>query len=149
MKPYAFRLEVVLKTRRIEAAMERQRVAMLVREATRAASDVARLAKECEANLFSVDDLDAPQFIARIEQQARLADMLAQAYATHDAFTALLASERQVAAAAERHVAVLERLDARRRNEWIVNSWREDTKLLDENSNARTATRMLEASHDN
>ena len=128
MKGYTFRLGTVLRVRHVEVLMARQRVGVAARMLSDAAVRERRLTAEYEASIGSADEIYGAGFIAAFESGHRLAAMVATSVAGRVELQQRLVAERLEALRAERRVAVLERLDDRRRREWLTGVQRETSR---------------------
>lgn len=139
MKKYAFRLEAVLRVRRIEE--ERAMAALLA--ANRALTEAEA---ELERRLAHYRQVGAPQGVlahdqylkVRSRQDAAAAGVVA-AGATRVMAEAEVARARDLWASAATKVKALERLDDRRRQEHAAAGLREEIVVLDEVAAARLA----------
>ena len=145
MKSYSFRLGTVLRVRRVEALMARQRVGVAARVLADAALRERELTADYQASIGLAHDLDGAGFMAALESGERLATMVATAVAERMESEERLVAERLEALRAERRVAVLERLDDRRRREWLAGVQREDVAVLDDFATVRAAAGSMGA----
>jgi hypothetical protein len=145
MKSYSFRLGTVLRVRRVEALMARQRVGVAARVLADAAVRERELTADYQASIGLAHDLDGAGFMAALESGERLATMVATAVAERMESEERLVAERLEALRAERRVAVLERLDDRRRREWLAGVQREDVAVLDDFATVRAAAGSMGA----
>lgn len=132
MKRYAFRLESVLKVRRIQAARARADLAM-------ANLAVAAAENTLRAHVDTYDELPRPSGTMTHEQFATTEGALRRSAAT---VTALAAHREAARARAQDHrnawsfaaqrVSVLERLDDRQRDEYQIEADREAEHLVDD-----------------
>jgi len=143
VRAYSFRLATVLRVREVGAALAQQRVAQLSTELRRALETERIVTERYEAAIQPQGELDSSPFVAGLEQGERLAGVLASARAASAAQAARLQIARLECAGAERRVAVLERLDERRRRDWVEAVWHEDVTVLDDISTIRAATRLI------
>ena len=142
MKAYHFRLERVAHLRRGQGVLARQAVARIVRQLEHAATDEAVSSRLYESFVTSEQPVESAAFLARFQQGERLAGAVVDAGRLRAERQHQLAQAREVASRAERNVAVLEKLDQRRRREWITQAQREDTAILDEFATVRAAARQ-------
>lgn len=145
MKGYSFRLGTVLRVRRVEALLARQRVGTAARVLATAVGREREMTETYQAGIRLSGELDGTAFVAAQESGERFAGMLASAVAARTTLEDRLAAERFEAVRAERRVAVLERLDERRRREWLVAVQREDVAVLDDYATVRAAKSAMEA----
>ena len=89
--------------------------------------------------------LDGTAFVAEHERGERLAGMLSAAVDERGALETRLSSERLDSLKAERRVAVLARLDERRRMEWMAAVQHEDVAVLDDFATGRAAAGAMAA----
>jgi hypothetical protein len=144
MKAYTFRLGTVLRIRGVESLLARQQVGVAGR-ALGAASGRERSAIETyEATARPPGELEGSGFVAARERGERLASVMLSATAARAAHERDLWAQRRAALGAERRVAVLERLDDRRRREWFVAVQHEDVAILDDFATVRAAARAME-----
>ena len=139
MKAYRFRLEAVAHLRRGQALLARQEVARILRELEQAAADEVSAARVYESFVSSEHPVDANAFLARFEQGERLTASVLDAAALRSERQRQLLAAQEAALRAERAVALLDKLDQRRRSEWVQQAFREDTAVLDEFATTRAA----------
>ncbi len=145
MNAYSFRLGAVLRVRRVESLLSRQRVGMAARGLATAVGREQTTSQAYEAGITCSGELDGAAFVAGQERGGRLAGMLAVAVAERAMADDRLSAERLESVRAERRVAVLERLDERRKREWMVAVQREDVAVLDDFATVRAAAAAIEA----
>jgi hypothetical protein len=149
MKAYSFRLGAVLRVRRVETLLARQRVGAVSRDLGRAVVREAEISATYENGTRASGCLDGAAFLANYERGGRLAGMLVSAGEVRSDLETCLGSERLRAVLAERKVAVLERLDERRRLEWLAAVQHEDVAVLDDFATGRAAAGAMAATrHD-
>jgi len=141
MKAYRFGLAAVAQVRRGQALQARQEVARILRQMERAFADEACRAQLYQGFLESEQPVPGHAFMARFEQGERLAATVAGAARRRHELEGQLSQARQAALQAERNLALLEKLDQRRRHEWVLAAQREDAAILDEFATVRAATR--------
>ncbi len=139
MKNYTFRLGTVLRVRRVESLLARQRLGTAARSLAGAVIREQEATGAYEADIRSLGELSADAFVAAREKGERRAEMMTEAAADHDAASRCLDEERARTVHAERRVAVLEKLDERRRQEWLATVQREDAAVLDDFATVRAA----------
>ncbi len=145
MKGYSFRLGTVLRVRRVEALLARQRVGVAARVLSAAVVREREITETYQAGIRLSGEFDGAAFIAAHERGERLARMLASAAGERAVLEAHLGAERLEAVQAERRVAVLERLDKRRRREWLAVVAHEDVAVLDDFATVRAAAGAMGA----
>jgi flagellar FliJ protein len=139
LKAYRFALESVLRARRAQENLARQRLAQAngrFRDA-RALHQAAGDAYRCAAREPAPSDRDA--FVAARAHEMRMAEAVERAFRT--------AKEREVETAtcytawveAGKLVASLERLDRRRREEWALEMLRDEAAAIDDVVTSRWA----------
>ena len=148
MKAYSFRLGAVLRVRRVETLLARQRVGAAARDLGCAVVHEREITATYEDGTRPSGSLDGTAFLATYERGQRLAGMLVSAADVRSAREARLGSERLEAVLAERRVAVLERLDERRRLEWLAAVQHEDVAVLDDFATGRAAAGAMTAARD-
>jgi hypothetical protein len=141
---FSFRLASVLRVRRVEAAVAHGQVAEAARLLARAAAREREIAESYRRGNESITETDGVAFIASFERGGRLAEMLAEATRARSGLETRLGEAQSMATVAEQRVKMLDRLQERRRAEWLDGLQREDTAELDEFS-ARRATRTAMA----
>jgi len=139
MKSYAFRLGTVLRVRRVESLLARQHLGTAARALAQAVVREQEATSAYEADIRPPSELSADAFVAARERNERLAKMMTEAAADHDAAGRRLEAERVRTVRAERRVAVLEKLDERRRQEWLATVQREEAAVLDDFATVRAA----------
>jgi len=139
MKAYRFRLEAVAHLRRGQALLAHQEMARIQRELEQAKANEIASARLYEAFVSSEHPVDANAFLARFEQGERLTASVLDAALARSGRERKLAAAREAALRAERAVALLDKLDQRRRSEWVQQALREDTAVLDEFATTRAA----------
>jgi flagellar biosynthesis chaperone FliJ len=145
MRAYSFRLLSVQRVRGVELARARHQVAALARALAAARSRELQLAQSCSANSTPLGEATAQQFIAAQEHESRLADALATATEQRRVIEAQLSRARGEAVQAEARAGVLDRLEERRRNEWIAELNQEDAAELDEFATSRATAATTKA----
>jgi hypothetical protein len=145
VKSYSFRLGTVLRVRRVETLLARQSVGVAARVLASALVREQEMVDIYEQAARPRGELDGAAFVAAHERGGRLAGMLASAVDERAAHEARLGAERLEAVRAERRVAVLERLDERRRVEWMAAVQHEDVAVLDDFATGRAAARAMAA----
>jgi flagellar biosynthesis chaperone FliJ len=148
MRAYSFRLQSVQRVRSVEVARARQRVAVLARALASARRRELELKESYSSRSTLIGETSARQFLAQQDHERRLAESLAAATSERQVIEAQLFRARGEAGQAEIDEGVLEHLDDRRRNEWIVALRREDTLELDEFATLRAAVTATEATRD-
>ena len=140
MRRYQFRLGALLRVRRVEASLARERVAAASRRLN-SASQVLQVAERRYVALPELltpsDQLSFSDWRARGERAA-LALYEAKRRASEAA--ALREQERVRAARADQRVRALERLEARRLGEWKLAAARADSAALDDFATVRFVT---------
>jgi hypothetical protein len=145
MKGYSFRLGTVLRVRRVEALQARQRVGVAARSLAVAVGLEREATQSYESSLDCYGELDGPDFLAAQQSGERLAAMMASSSVVRITQERRLGAQRLAALHSERRVAVLERLDERRRREWLVAVQHEDVAVLDDFATVRAATGAIGA----
>jgi flagellar biosynthesis chaperone FliJ len=145
MKGYSFRLGTVLRVRNVESLLARQRVGMAARGLAEAIGREKQISETYQASIRLSSEVDGAAFLATRESGERLAAMMASAVVERAKREELLGAKRLEAVQAERRVAVLERLDERRRREWLLSEQREDVAVLDDFATVRAAGGAIEA----
>ncbi|MGA2528138.1 MAG: hypothetical protein ABSG36_03130 [Acidimicrobiales bacterium] len=145
MKNYSFRLATVLRIRRVESLLARERVGVAARRLTTAVAREREVSGWYQAGIAWIGELDSAAFAAAQQRGERLAEIVVTAAEQRAVSEAHLVTERLGAVRAERRVAVLERLDDRRRREWLAGVAREDVALLDDFANVRAASGSIGA----
>jgi flagellar protein FliJ len=139
MKRFRFRLEQVLRVRRIEE--DRAKVALL--EANRAAHDAAVAVEERLAEYATRSFPSGPHSYAEFERTLFLLDAAAGAVdlarINHRAALDVVAQRRAEWLATRQRVDALERLESRRRDEYAVELRRAEDLLVDDLVVARHA----------
>jgi hypothetical protein len=148
MKAYSFRLGAVLRVRRVETLLARQRVGAAARDLGLAVVRERDITAAYDDGTRPPGRLEGTAFLANYERGERLAGMLVSATDLRSAREAHLGSERLEAVLAERRVAVLERLDERRRLEWLAAVQHEDVAVLDDFATGRAAAGTMTAARD-
>jgi hypothetical protein len=148
MRAYSFRLQSVQRVRSVEVARARQRVAALARALAAARSRELELEESYSSRTTIVGESSAGQFHAQQDHERRLAESLVAATREREVIEAQLFRARGEAGQAEINEGVLEHLDDRRRNEWIVALRREDSLELDDFATLRAAVTSVEATRD-
>jgi flagellar export protein FliJ len=139
LKRFRFRLEQVLRVRRIQEDMARGALMLANREARAAADQVnARIAEYAAASRPS----GAQTYEAFNRMQARLdnaAGAITMARAVYQQALEVVEGRRAEWAAAQQRVAALERLEERRRDEYAIEFRRAEDRLVDDLVVARHA----------
>jgi flagellar export protein FliJ len=132
VKRYRFRLEAVLRVRRIEE--ERELAAFAA--ARRAAAAAERAARDCLHRYQSLPapgaQMVAPDFIGARGRLALAADTLSNANAAHAGAVRHVESQREQWTVAAQRVSSLERLDLRKREEYEIDVRRDEDKTVDD-----------------
>lgn len=137
MKRYQFRLDHLLRVRQAQEEMALQRLAaanIALRQAV--AASEAQLERYL-ALYEGSQALDVTAFRAEWDQRERHAAMLAEARRIATEAAAAASARSQEWAAARRRVKALERLDARRRQEYEVEVGRAEAAMVDDISTTR------------
>jgi hypothetical protein len=139
MKSYSFRLGTVLRVRRVEALLARERVGVAARSLATAVGHERVATATYQVAVGRTGELEGPAFLAAQQQGDRLAAMMAASASERAASERRLGAQRLAALQSERRVAVLERLDERRRREWLIAVQHEDVAVLDDFATVRAA----------
>jgi len=145
-KAFTFRLETVLRVRRVEETRAREVLGATTRQVSRRMAELRRAQASCDALPSVLPPMTPAAFEAfrerarwLAESAARAAEELQQAVVEH-----ALAREEMIAA--KRRVSALERLAERRFREWQDEFARAEMVELDDVVNSRTAALRIEAS---
>ena len=92
-----------------------------------------------QASIGHAGELEGPAFLAAQQRGERLAEMVAASASERAQKERRLGAQRLAALQSERRVAVLERLDERRRREWLIAVQHEDIAVLDDFATVRAA----------
>lgn len=139
MKAYSFRLQGVQRVRAVEVARARQRVAALARSLAAARSRELEITSRYSSRIELLGEAPAQEFVANHEHEGHLARALVVAAEERRVIEAQLCRARGDAAQAEIRAGVLDRLDERRRSEWVADCAHEVVLELDELATFRAA----------
>ncbi len=141
MKRYRFRLEKVLRVRRLQEEQQRARVLEARAEADRAGAAVEEAVERYRVAAHAHGRMSAEE-LRRHQQLHELQAMAVQAARQHEAAALDLLAVRVAGwQEADVRVKVLERLDARRRAEHALEAQREAERTVDDLVTARLARR--------
>jgi flagellar export protein FliJ len=142
---FRFRLETVLRVRRVEETRAKEVFAAATREVARRSAR-ARLARSaCDALPDVLPAMTADEFEAFRQRAAWLAHAAAAAVTALELAAAEHALAREQMISARQRVEALERLADRRRHEWVDASVRAEALELDNVVAARVAAGRIEA----
>jgi flagellar export protein FliJ len=139
MKRYRFRLQTVLRVRRIEEALARQELGL----ANRSRRLADELAKEMQARYDALprvyEPMNALQFRASREEAERLGEAVTASLLRVE--RAASNQQQAIERLTERsqRVRTLERLEANARAAWQVEMLRDDYRMIDDITTARAA----------
>jgi hypothetical protein len=122
-----------------QALLAHQEVARILRELQRAAAHEEESSQIYEGFVNAGPAVGGDAFLSRFEQGERLAASMLDAGHLRSERQDQLAEGRDAAMRAQREVALLDKLDQRRRREWVLRAQREDTAILDEFATTRAA----------
>ncbi len=144
--PFRFRLETVLRVRRIEEDRAKEVLAAMTRRVALSAAALRQASAACEALPTVLAPMDSGAF-ADFRQRAGW--LVERASAAREALDDALAEHelaRAAAIGARQKVATLERLAERRRREWMDERERAEVRAIDDVVSARSAAQRMEQS---
>jgi len=148
MKRYRFSLESALRVRLVQEEAARFALAHANAELQRATARYRHALARYD-RLESVDgEQDVEAFRRGRDEAERLAAAAHAAWLVVDAATDEAAARHQDWVAASRRVTALQKLDDRRRGEWLVEEQRAETVAIDESAISRWRARVAESPTD-
>ena len=132
MKAYRFRLESVLKVRRIEEDRAKGALALANADARRAADEVAARDAAYGSMPVGATTFTTVDFLADRWHRSTTAEAVLYAMELQREAQTVVAEKRTEWSAAAGKVSALERLDSRRREEHTLDTAREEAIVVDE-----------------
>jgi len=132
MKKYAFRLQAVLRVRRIQEEQARYALLAANRTALEAAAEVQQRRNHLDDQTARPVGTGYHQFMARHEQSARLAGAVRTAADHEMQAIEVQVEKRESWGEQAQRVASLERLDERARDQYAIEANRDELKLVDD-----------------